>query len=126
MGLKFKQHNESKSKRIYLVQNLPNPHVKWHGRRKIGNYNMEESWALTMPVVKSKKKKVDKVVKAEAIIKAFQEKEKKSWVKISREAAKAGRGRLKKLKNQKRPYLNSIQAFQYKKNRRIRLFSWFL
>ena len=79
-----------------------------------------------MPVVKSKKKKVDKVVKAEAIIKAFQEKEKKSWVKISREAAKAGRGRLKKLKNQKRPYLNSIQAFQYKKNRRIRLFSWFL
>ena len=68
-----------------------------------------------MPVVKSKKKKVNKVVKTKAIIKAFQEKEKKGWVKISREAAKAGRGRLKKLKNQKRPYLDSIQAFQCKK-----------
>ena len=64
---------------------------------------------------KIQKKKVDEVVKAEAIIKAFQEKEKKGWVKISREAAKAGRGRLKELKNQKRPYLDSIQAFQCKK-----------
>ena len=51
---------------------------------------------------KIQKKKVDEVVEAEAIIKAFKEKEKRVWIKISREAAKAGRGRLKRLKNQKK------------------------
>ena len=66
-----------------------------------------------MPVTKSKKK-ADEVVKAEAIIKAFKEKEKKGWINISRGAAKAGRGRLKRLKNQKRPYLDSIQDFKCK------------
>ena len=44
------------------------------------------------------------VVKVEAIINAFREKEKKGSIKVSREAAKAGWGRLKRLKNQKRPY----------------------
>ena len=76
---------------------------------------MEESWAFMMPVIKSKKKKVDEVVKAEVIIKALKEKEKKGWIKIAREAAKIGRGRLKRLKNRKRPYLDSIQAFKSKK-----------
>ena len=72
-----------------------------------------------MLVIKSKKKKVDEVEKAEVIIKAFKEKEKKSWIKISREEAKISRGRLRRLKNQKRPYLDSIQAFEFKKKKKI-------
>ena len=56
------------------------------------------------------------MAKAEAIIKAFEEKEKKGWIKMAREAAKAGRGRLKRIKNQKRPYLDSIRTFEFQKN----------
>ena len=48
------------------------------------------------------KKTVSEVEKAEAILKAHKEKQKKVWTKISREAAKAGRTRVKKLKDRKR------------------------
>ena len=44
------------------------------------------------------KKQVNEVEKAEAILRAHEEKEKKARVKIAREAAKAGRARLKRLR----------------------------
>ena len=55
---------------------------------------------LTMPEPKFKKKKrVNEVEKAEAIIKAHEEKRKRLWKKIGREAAKAAKAREKRLQN---------------------------
>ena len=76
-----------------------------------------------------KKKRVSEVEKAKVTIKAVKEKEKKAWIKIAREAAKAGRSQSIRVKNEKWPRLKSIKAFEYpkkKKNRSIGLLSWFL
>ena len=51
--------------------------------------------------IKIKKKKVNEVKKAKAIVKAFEEKKKRVWKKIGREAAKAARAREKRLRNRK-------------------------
>ena len=48
---------------------------------------------------KIQKKRVDEVEKAEAIIKAHEEKRKRLWKKIGREAAKAAKAREKRLQN---------------------------
>ena len=53
---------------------------------------------LTMPERKFKKKRVNEVEKAEAIIQAHEEKKKRLWKKIGREAAKAARAREKRLR----------------------------
>ena len=50
---------------------------------------------------KIQKRTVSEVEKAEAVVKAHKQKQKKLWTKMPREAAKAGRNRLKKLKDKK-------------------------
>ena len=51
--------------------------------------------------VKIQKKRVDEVEKAEAIVRAHEEKRIRLWKKIGREAAKAARARAKRLQKGK-------------------------
>ena len=54
-------------------------------------------WYVAKPLYQQ----VNEVEKAEIVIRAYKEKEKKARVKIARAAAKAGKARLKRLKDRK-------------------------
>ena len=62
------------------------------------NRQLQHGGVMTVNEARRKiqKTRINEVAKAEGIIEAFREKQKKRWIKIAREAAKTGRSRLKR------------------------------